>query len=266
MSEFQSPPRNAVIDGPFQTKQEHSLPTELLRDARDSLEAAGAKFSVDAISDEAIRGRYVAGIQRVSQFVQSEVDSGELTAYEGAKHCNELRNQILVETRKVTSSWNRARAEKKKPRGPTLEESLDKYSFKLFKKPFSTLSTIEKDTASYAVIASAGRNDVRVTSGTQLLRSAGMGAILLTAGLAAYAILEADDKVTETARQGTMIEGGVLGGYLAGLATASLCGPGAPLCALAVAIAGTATGSLAAEYAFDKYQIEIQELRKWGVH
>lgn len=105
-----------------------------------------------------------------------------------------------------------------------------------------------------------------MTSGTQLLRSAGTGAILLTAGLAAYAILEADDKVTETARQGTVIEGGLLGGYLAGFATASPYGPGAPLCALAVAIAGTATGSLAAEYVLDKYQVEIQELRKWGVH
>jgi len=264
MSEVQAT-QSIVHEGPFHTRQEHSLPSNLLRDARDSLEAAGAKFSADAISDERIRGRYAAGIQRVSQLAQSEVDSGNMTAYEGAKYCNQLRNQILIETRKVTSSWNRARAEKKKPVGPTIEESLDKYSYRIFKKPYSALSGMERERASYAVIASAGRNDSQITAGTKVMKNAARGAILLTAGLAAYAILSADDKIRETARQGTVIQGGVLGGYLAGLGTTFLCGPGAPLCALAVAIMGTTAGAMVTEYGFDAYEIEIQELQKWGI-
>ncbi|MFP3276536.1 MAG: hypothetical protein RXR52_37290, partial [Paraburkholderia sp.] len=60
-------------------------------------------------------------------------------------------------------------------------------------------------------------------------------------------------------------QGGVLGGYLAGLGTTFLCGPGAPLCALAVAIMGTTAGAMVTEYGFDAYKIEIQELQKWGI-
>ncbi|MDR5736561.1 MULTISPECIES: hypothetical protein [unclassified Caballeronia] len=241
------------------------LTSDLFGDARDALEATMLKFSADAISDERVRARYAEGIRRVSQLVQSEVDSGKMTAYEGAVYCNQLRNQILVETRKVTSSWNRARAEKKKPFGPTIEESVNKYSNRLYGKPFSALTSAEKEAASYAVIASAGRNDTSVTAGTTIMRDTAKGTILLTAGLAAYAILRADDKVTEVARQGTVIGGGVLGGYVTGMSTAALCGTGAPLCALAIAILGTISGSVVTEYAFDQYEIAVKELQKWGI-
>jgi len=159
----------------------------------------------------------------------------------------------------------RAYAEKKKPVGPTLQESLDKYSLKAFGKPFAELSDSERERASYSVIESAGRNDVAVTAGTRRLRIAGKVGILITAALAAHEILTAPNKVQETARQGTVIQGGVLGGYLAGLTTAWVCGPGAPLCALAVAILGVAIGSVATESAFNAYQDEIEEFRSWGI-
>jgi len=265
MSEVQAIP-SVPHNGPFQTNREHSLKSNILGDARDSLEAAGAKFAADAISDEKVRGRYVDGIKQVSRFVQSEVDSGKMTSYQGAKYCNQLRNQILVETRKVTSSWGKAIVEKRKPLGPTLEESLNKYSLRLFKKPYAALSVAEKDKANYAVVASAGRNDINFTDGTRLLKNAARGTILLTGGLAAYAILAADDKVTAASRQGTVIQGGLLGGYLAGLGTSLLCGPGAPICAIAIAIVGTVGGAVVTEYAFDQYEIEIQELQRWGIH
>ena len=96
------------------------------------------------------------------------------------------------------------------------------------------------------------------------MKNAARGTILLTAGLAAYAILESDDKVTETSRQGTVIQGGMLGGYLAGLGTSFLCGPGAPLCALAVAIIGTTAGAMVTDV-FDAYEVEIKELQKRGI-
>jgi len=159
----------------------------------------------------------------------------------------------------------RAYAEKKKPVGPTLQESLDKYSLKAFGKPFAELSDSERERASYSVIESAGRNDVAVTAGTRRLRIAGKVGILITAALAAHEILTAPNKVQETARQGTVVQGGVLGGYLAGLTTAWVCGPGAPLCALAVAILGVAIGSVATESAFNAYQDEIEEFRSWGI-
>jgi hypothetical protein len=256
---------NMVLNGPYQTKQEHSLGGDILKSAQDALESASAKFSTDVISDAGVRARYAAGIKRVSQLVQSEVDSGRMSIADGAKYCNQLRNQISLETRKATSPVGRAYAEKKKPVGPTLPESLDKYSRKLYGKPFSSLSDAERSRTSYSVIESAGRNDAVVTSGTQKLRIAGKVGILITGALAAHAILQAEDKVTEVARQGTLIQGGVLGGYLAGLTTTWVCGPGAPLCALAIAIIGIAAGAVATESAFSAYTSEIEEFRVWGI-
>jgi hypothetical protein len=87
MSEVQAG-SSFVIKGPFQTKQEHSLTSDFLRDARDAFESAGMKFGADMISDEMVRGRYVEGIKRVSQLMQAEVDSGKMAAYEGARYCN----------------------------------------------------------------------------------------------------------------------------------------------------------------------------------
>jgi hypothetical protein len=256
---------SATFHGPYQTKHEHVLEGDILQAARNALESAAAKFSTDAISDAAVRARYASGIKRVSLMVQIEVDAGHMSIADGAKYCNELRNQILVETRKVTSSAARAYAEKKKPVGPTLQESLDKYSRKTYGKSFAELSEAERSRVSYSVIESAGRNDAAVTAGTRKLRVAGKVGILITGGLAAHAILTAPNKIQETARQGTVIQGGVLGGYLAGLATTWVCGPGAPLCALAVAILGVAVGSIATEVAFNAYEDEIEEFGAWGI-
>lgn len=256
---------SVVFYGPYQTKREHTLDGDILKSARDALESTAAKFSTDVISDATVRARYTAGIRRVSLLVQAEVDSGQMSVAEGAKYCNQLRNQILLETRKVTSSVGRAYAEKKKAVGPTLQESLDKYSRRAYGKPFAELSDIDKDKVSYSVIKSAGRNDTAVTAGTRRLKIAGKVGILITGALAAHAILTATDKVKETVRQGTVMQGGVLGGYLAGLSTAWVCGPGAPLCALAVAIIGVAAGSLATELAFNAYEDEIEEFRAWGI-
>jgi hypothetical protein len=256
---------SAAFHGPYQTKHEHALAGDILKSARDALESTAAKFSTDVISDATVRARYAAGIRRVSLLVQAEVDAGQMSIAEGAKYCNQLRNQILLETRKVTSSVGRANAEKKKPVGPTLQESLDKYSRKAYGKPFTELSEAERNRVSYSVIESAGRNDAAVTAGTRKLRVAGKVGLLITGALAAHAILTAPDKIQEAARQGTVIQGGVLGGYLAGLATPWVCGPGTPLCALAVAILGVAVGSIATGSAFNAYEDEIKEFGAWGI-
>jgi hypothetical protein len=264
MSEVQASSR-IVIKGPFQIAQEHSLPSKFLLDARDAFESAGVKFGADMITDEIVRRRYVEGIKRVSQLIQVEVDSGKMAAYEGASYCNRLGNQILGETRKVTSAWGRSIVERIKPMGPSLNELLDKYSYKEFDKSFSALSPTGKSEASYKVVISAGRNDTNFTFGTMAAKYAGATMILLTGALAAYRILESNDRVTEAARQGTVIQGGVLGGYLAGLGIASLCGPGAPICALAVVLIGTGAGAMVTEYGFSAYQIKIKELQEWGI-
>lgn len=254
-----------TFDGPYATGHEHVLNANILGSARDALESAAVKFSMDVISDAGVRARYVEGIQRVSRMVQAEVDSGRMSVADGARYCNTVRNQILVETRKVTSATARAYAEKKKPVGPTLQESLDKYARKLYGKAFAELNDAERNRASYMVIESAGRNDVAVTTGTRALKVAGKVSMLITGALAAQSILASRNKVREFARQGTVIQGGILGGFLAGFAVSTICGPGAPVCALAVSLVGVTFGAMVTEAAFDAYEDELEEFSAWGI-
>jgi hypothetical protein len=256
---------NTVYSGPYQTKQEHSLNSNILQSARDSFEAAGLYFSSNAISDASVRARYADGIRRVSKMVQEEVDSGRMSVADGASFCQTMRNQIMEETRKITSPQALPFAQVKKAQGLHLETLLDRYSDRLFSKPFRSLTDAEKDRAYYAVIEAAGRNNVKITAKTARLRVAGKVGILVTAALAGYEIATADDKVGEAARQGTVIEGGMIGGALAALAVSSVCGPGAPFCAIAVLIIGSTAGATITGAAYDVYMDEVREFQAWKI-
>jgi len=264
MSEVQST-LNTIINGPFQTKQEHSLASNILKDARNALEAAGVYFSTTAISDAAVRVRYESGIRRMSEMVQSEVDSGQITAAEGAQFCQKMRNQIMEETRRVTSTWGLAFAQNTKGQGLGLEKILDRYANRNFSKPFASLTDAEKDQVYYAAIEAAGRSNARVSAKTARLRNGGKVGLLITGTLAAYAISKADDKIAETARQGTVIEGGLIGAALAGLTVAAVCGPGAPVCAIAVLIIGSSVASTLVDVGYDYYLDELKEFQAWRI-
>jgi hypothetical protein len=256
---------STVVNGPFQTKQNHSLPGNILKDARDSLEGAGVYFSTTAISDATVRTRYADGIRRLSGLVQEEVNSGRITVAEGAEFCQSMRNQIMEETRKVTSPWGLASAQNLKGHGIGLETVLDRYSNRLFSKPFRGLTDAEKDQAYYAVIEAAGRSNATVNAKTARLRTGGKVGILMTGALAAYSIASADDRVTETARQGTAIEGGMIGGTLAGLAVSTICGPAAPFCAIAVLLIGSSAGAWVTGATYDLYLDEVREFQTWRI-
>ncbi|MGA7815088.1 hypothetical protein, partial [Caballeronia sp.] len=256
---------STAVNGPFQTKQEHALSSNVLKNARDSLESAGLYFSTMAISDAAVRARYDDGIRRLSGIVQEEVNAGRITPLEGAEFCQSTRNQIMEETRKVTSPWGLASAQNLKGEGVGLETILDRYSNRLFSKPFRLLTEAEKDRAYYAVIEAAGRSNAKVSAKTARLRVGGKVGILITGALAAYSIASADDKITETARQGTVVTGGMIGGALAGLAVSSVCGPGAPFCAIAVLIIGSSAAASLTDAAYDLYLEEVREFQAWGI-
>jgi hypothetical protein len=125
------------------------------------------------------------------------------------------------------------------------------------------LSTAERDRAYFAVIEAAGRDNAQVTVKAARLRIAGKVGILIAAALAAHEVIKAKDKVTEFAKQRTTMEGGVLGGFVAGLGVSSVCGPAAPVCAIAVLLIGSTAGSIATEMAFDAYEHEFREFQAW---
>ncbi len=55
------------------------------------------------------------------------------------------------------------------------------------------------------------------------------------------------------------------GGFLAGLGVSLICGPGAPFCAIAVVLAGSADGGIAGSLAADTLDDELEEFSEWEV-
>lgn len=90
--------------------------------------------------------------------------------------------------------------------------------------------------------------------------------VLITASLATYEILNAENKPKEAIKQGVQIGGGVAGGWLAGLAVSSLCGPGAPVCAIALVLLGSAAGGIAGSVVADNLDEEIEEFTTWKIN
>jgi len=74
---------------------------------------------------------------------------------------------------------------------------------------------------------------------------------IATFAIAAYSIIEAENKARETAKQGAIIGGGIAGGAAGGAAAGLVCGPGAPICATAGIIIGGFLGALGVDLGFD---------------
>lgn len=253
-----------MANGPFVVNQHHNL-DGVLQKAIEAFEAAASRFAADCIKDANARQAYMTNIKRISREVKAEVDRGKITVKDGAEFCHQMRNKIMNESRAVTSAQGRAYAESLKKEGKTLQNLLDEYSNKLFKRPFSALTDAEKNKVYYSVIESAGRDRASVTAATRRLRVLGKVGLLITAALGVHAIAIADNKQKETVRQGAIVGGGLAGGWLAGLAVSGICGPGAPICAVAVVLIGGIAGGLAAEGAVDAFDEELEEFTRWQI-
>ncbi|MBC3209102.1 hypothetical protein HU755_20045 [Pseudomonas sp. SWRI111] len=254
-----------IVTGSYVVQREHALQDSPLDRALELMEGSALRFSLDAISDEKIRASYTKNIKRMSQQVRDDVKAGRITAQEGVKFSHEMRNKIMMEHRKFTSAQGLAIAQRKKKDGKGLKTLLDIYSENLFQKGYDSLSDVEKNKVHYAILESSGRDNARFTAGTKKMLVMGKLGVLVTAALATYQILKADNKPKEAARQGIIVGTGAVGGVLAGMGVSALCGPGAPICAIAVVLAGTIAGGVAGEAVASSLDEELEELTHWDI-
>lgn len=258
---------NGAIAGKMAVNQEHEIEPKVLDNAIEAFEAAAAKFSRDAITDANVRINYTKNIKRISEEVRALVNSKSITVKEGATFCNEMRNKIMMEVRAVTSPQGRAVAQKMKGEGKSLEYLMNKYAGdKYGGKKFSQLTQVQKNAVLYEIIEASGRDNAKFSATTRRLQIIGKVGLLLTGVLATHAIIYADNKPKEAIRQGLGIGGGIFGGFLAGLALSSICGPGAPFCAVAVVLAGSISGGIAGTYVADTLDDEIEEFSRWQIN
>ncbi|WP_223556229.1 hypothetical protein [Pseudomonas sp. BF-R-01] len=254
-----------IVTGSYVVQREHALQDSPLDRALELLEGSALRFSLDAISDEKIRSSYTKNIKRMSQQVRDDVKAGRVSAQEGVKFSHEMRNKIMMEHRKFTSAQGLAIVQRKKQEGKGLKTLLDIYSENLFQKGYDSLSEVEKNKVHYAILESSGRDNAKFTTGTKKMLIMGKLGVLVTAALATYQILNADNKPKEAARQGIIVGAGAVGGILAGMGVSALCGPAAPICAIAVVLAGTIAGGVAGEAVASSLDEELEELTNWDI-
>ena len=240
-------------------------PKQILENALFALNDTAMKFADDAISDAKVRESYASNIKRISVEIKRSVDAKEVSVKQASIFCHELRNKIMMEHRKYTSAYGLARAEKHKSGPKPHEFYLNKYSQEKFKLNFEDLSSKQKNIIYYETISSAGRDNKVFTTKNKRLKIIGKVAILVTASVATYEILNAENQPKEAIKQGMGIGGAMAGGWLAGLGVSTACGPGAPICSLVVVIIGSIGGSMIGSAVADSLDDEIEEFTKWNI-
>lgn len=176
-----------------------------------------------------------------------------------------MRGKIVLEHRQYTSAQGLAIAERHKKTTPSLNHYLDKYAQEKYKLKFTDLNENQKSSIYYEIIKASGRDNVSFTTINKRLVIIGKVTVLVTATIATYQILNAENQKKEAIKQGVQISTGIAGGWLAGLAVTPICGPGAPFCAIAVVLIGSAAGGLAGFALTNTLDEEIEEFTKWEI-
>lgn len=241
---------------------------DYLRSSRDELISIGNKFAETAIRDSVLRQIYTKNIKRVADEVLVEVNSGKMTARDGARFCFDMRNKIMAEIRKLTTPMGLVQAERLKKKAPSFDSILEKNSQKIFGRSFSKLNNIQVNKVFYATITSSGRNRPSVTAATKKLAIYGSIALVVTAVLAIWSICEADDKIKESVHQATIITSSAIGGSLAGnlarfAGLGEACGPYAAVCILGIMVVGAIIGGILGDMTSDTFDEEVAEFIRW---
>ena len=240
------------------------IPRDPLEDALHALQVTAANFGMASINDARVRENYVRRIKQMSDRILADVRAGIATPEEGAHFANQLRNRIMDEARVQSSVIGRARAEKMKAVGRSMEQLIEKTTQQRFPgKSFIQLEKGQRREVFQEIIESAGRSKPQVTSQIGRWRIMGRGCLLFTVAITTFNIWTAENKVKASLREGLVLGGGVAGGALAGAATGLVCGPGAPFCSTALFVVGGIMGALAGDIAGDLLDEELTEFAQW---
>lgn len=250
----------------YLAQQTHPIEDEILERALESFEGAALKFSSDLISDAKQRDNYNRNVRRVKAEVLLQVKLGKISVKEAAEFCYEARNKIMVETRKNTSAYGRAIAEKRKIVSPALERILNEKAYKKFGKAFVELSFEQKNFMHYEIVESSARPNARFNTLNKALSVSGKVLIIATIVYATYEIVNAENQSKEALRQSITIGGGLAGTAIASLSVSTVCGPGAPFCAIGLMLAAGVTSGWAASQLADALDDEIEEFTKWKIN
>lgn len=224
---------------------------ELLRKSLVALGVEAHLFGFRFINDNKVRLHYLAEIKHYSNEALADVYAGLLSVEEAHLDVHRTRGTILEASRLSNSEVGRAWAESKKLGNKPLEALYQEHATALFKKPYELLDAAQSNEVQLKIIESAGHDRPTATRTASRFGKLGVGLWVLTIGIAAYEVATAKDKIKESAHQGALLSGSILGGAATGAATGLVCGPGAPVCSGILVIAGGALGALGMEHVFN---------------
>ncbi|MGA2253264.1 MAG: hypothetical protein ABSG53_01270 [Thermoguttaceae bacterium] len=230
------------------------VPTEFRR-ALDQFEAAASTFASRFIPDNALRLKYAESVKNMSASILDEFYQGKISAKDGAELANRLRNEIIDQTRDLSSDVGRAWAEKIKAEGLKMPELQEKYANQLFKKEFAALSEAEQNEVFLAIMKSAGRANEGVIVTSARLAKISKGLLFVTAAVSVYQIATSDRPGREAVKQGAVVGTGLAVGEIIGAAAATslVCGPGAPICVGIFVFVGGTAAAYGADVGFDHF-------------
>jgi len=211
--------------------------------------------------------QYVQPAKQLAQQFLTDVESGKISHLEGRQLASSQRNELLRLTREKLTPGGRAFSEAIKDEGKTLSELIHKYSRKVLedspdllkqyglktmepKSPLFDAAAYERaieqvgrsEQVSMEIIKASGRTGKAVTLMARVSRVAGPIGTGIGLTMSAYEIKTAPpgQKAYVAGREASGFAGGLVGtvggGLVAGWAASLVCGPAAPVCAIAVSV------------------------------
>ncbi|QIQ22167.1 hypothetical protein [Zophobihabitans entericus] len=206
-------------------------------------------IAVQSIHDNNIRINYNFELERMSQQLRLEAHSGRMTWSQAARQASETRNVVMELLRGKSSPLGRSIAEWMKPKGRSFSMLLDVNANSYYGMQFNALSPLQRNTVYGAIVASAGRNNIMVSTTLNSVSKFCRGIIIFSLAISLYNIGMADNQVDTAMKEGAMFTGGILGSIAGGAVAGLACGPASPIC---VPI-GVFVGGVMAVYSVDYY-------------
>jgi len=224
-----------------------------LEQSLQAFESMAFNFAVRFVNDGNARVKYLDSARKLSSEILREVESGRISAHEGANRAKELRNILMEEIRRKSSDFGRSVAQNTKQVGLSLLELQEKYAQKIFSRTFSQLSEAERGQVWREIVFASGRPNPKFNLLARRMKVAGRAFLMLTIAISVYNITAAEDKTKAVAEEGAVISGGFVGSVAGGAAAGLACGPGAPLCVGIGIFLGGFMFAAGADYMFDQF-------------
>src|SRR5688572_15485844 len=150
------------------------------------LKSAAATFAHQFIKDSAARKAYLEYTAEFAAKIWESYAAGNMTAQQAAEAANQMRNEIMEATRLKLSPIGKATSVALKEKGKLLDELLEHYATKMFKKSFAQLDAAGQTAVYEEVVKASGRANPRVTAKAARMGKLARGLWVITIGIAVY--------------------------------------------------------------------------------